>query len=512
MKVSTLMTVQKEKQQKKENNKNVNNKKSNKKRKEPQADIVAGKKKGLRNRETNIISFTFIALFGIMMVYLIYFNAFKAEDVINNQYNKRIDNQASKVIRGDIETSDGVLIATTNVDEDGNETREYPYGEEYCHITGFANSSGKMGVELSENFYLLSESDNIFDQIGNDITGTKAKGGKAVTTINSKLQEAAYKSLKGNKGAVIAMEPSTGKILAMVSNPGFDPNNANEEYSEWINYDSQESVLLNRATQGLYPPGSTFKIITALEYIRENENYEQYSYDCTGSAYINGGTTIPCFNSRAHGYETLETAFANSCNSAFSTIGAGLNKRAFKNLCSTFMFNSNLPVGFEYNSSSFTVDENSGISEMQETAIGQGKTMMTPLHNLMIVSSIANKGKMMTPYMVDYIENNSNIVKKYSPNVCAEVMTEDEAAVLTEYMRSVVTKGTGSSFRYSDYSPVGKTGSAQYDESDNFHSWFVGFAPEDDPQIAICVVLEGGFTRIGSAQDAAKTVLDAYFE
>ena len=106
MKVSMLMTVQKEKQQKKENNKNVNNKKSNKKRKEPQADIVAGKKKGLRNKETNIISFTFIALFGIMMVYLIYFNAFKAEDVINNQYNKRIDNQASKVIRGDIETSD----------------------------------------------------------------------------------------------------------------------------------------------------------------------------------------------------------------------------------------------------------------------------------------------------------------------------------------------------------------------------------------------------------------------
>lgn len=136
-----------------------------------------------------------------------------------------------------------------------------------------------MGVELAENYYLLSETDNIFDQISTDLTGEKAKGHNVYTTLDTTLQKAAYRALGSNKGAIIVMEPSTGKILAMVSKPDFDPNLVYEDYDEWISYDSKDSVLLNRATQGLYAPGSTFKIMTTLEYIRENKNtYDDFSY------------------------------------------------------------------------------------------------------------------------------------------------------------------------------------------------------------------------------------------
>ena len=148
-------------------------------------------------------------------------------------------------------------------------------------------------------------------------------------------------------------------------------------------------------------------IMTALEYLRENGDDSNFSYRCSGSAYIEGGTTIPCFDNTAHGYETLTTAFANSCNSAFSTIGAQLNKAKFRDLCTTFLFNSSLPIEIEYSKSSFNLDADSGISEAQETGIGQGKTMMSPLHNLLIAATVANDGIMMKPTIVGRVEEHT---------------------------------------------------------------------------------------------------------
>lgn len=476
-------------------------------------DIADNDKTGLRNKETNIITFFFVALFGMMIIYLVLFNFRTAEQIINNPYNKRVDNQSLKVVRGDILTRDGVIVAKTAIDENGEEYREYPFDNIFCHSVGFASSKIKTGIEQSENFYLLSETDNIFDQISNDISGKKPKGANVNTTLDFSLSEAAYKALGDNKGAVIAMDPKTGEILCMVSSPSFNPNDADEKYEEWLNYESADSVLLNRATQGLYPPGSTFKIITALEFIRENDNYLDYSYMCEGSAYISGGTSIACFDSNVHGNESLLTAFANSCNSSFSTIGCGLNKTSFINLCNTFLFNSNLPVGFEYSKSSFSLTENSSISEMQETAIGQGKTMISPLHNLMIVSTIANKGVMMKPYIVDnIIDASGKCIKQNKPDEIGLFMSESEACYLTECMREVVVSGTGNSLRYSDFKACGKTGSAQYDDSDNYHSWFVGFAPCDDPEIAICVILEGEYKGVPSAQYVARSVFEEFFK
>lgn len=473
-------------------------------------DILERRNKELRNRETNIISFVFAGLFMLMIGYLVYFNYKLAPDIINSPYNKRVEEQEAKVTRGDILAYDGTVLATTQTDEDGNQTRYYPYDNIFCHVIGL--SSAKTGVEGAQNYNLMNAPKNILSQISSDTDGEKAQGNTVITSLMPQLQEAAYDALGANRGAVIAMEPSTGRILAMVSKPDYDPNAAPTDYSEWLTYSSKNSVLLNRATQGLYAPGSTFKIMTALEYLRENNNDSNFSFDCSGSAYIEGGTTIPCFDNTAHGYETLKTAFANSCNSAFSTIGAELNKAKFRELCTTFLFNSALPIDLEYSKSSFNLDADSGISEAQETGIGQGKTMMSPLHNLLIAATVANDGIMMKPTVVDRVQDaNGTVVQETEQEEAVRAITADEADTVTDYMRAVVTQGTGYAFKNSWYNAAGKTGSAQYDSSSNVHSWFTGFAPYDNPQIAICVVLEGGYTGVPSAQYVAKSVLDTYF-
>jgi len=478
------------------------------KKKKIESDIY---EKKIRNKETNIISFIFVGLFMILTGYLIYFGAFIGPDVINNSYNKRIDNLSTKVVRGEILSADGNVLASTTTDAAGNETRVYPYGSVFSHVVGLA-SHGKSGVEKLSNFFLLSSNANVIEQIANDVSSTKAVGDNVVTTLSVSLQQAAYNALGDNKGAVVVMDPSTGKILAMVSKPDFDPNEADAMMNEWISYDSADSVLLNRATQGLYPPGSTFKILTTIEFIRDNPNYNSFSYSCSGSTTTKGASTIHCFNQTAHGTEDLNRAFANSCNSAFATIGQTLNIANYKSLCETFLFNNDMPIDIEYNKSSFKLDTSSGVSEIMETSIGQGQTLITPIHNLMIVATIANKGVMMKPYFVDKVVSTDNqVVQQYNPTEYKQLMTEQEAQILTGYMRSVVTMGTGSSFKNSSYTMVGKTGSAQYDSSENYHSWFVGFAPEENPKIAISVILEGGYTNVASAQVVAKKIADSYF-
>ncbi len=479
-------------------------------KKKKESDILMKRERGLRNKETNVISFLFIGIFIFMAAYLVYFTVFEANSVVNNSYNKRIEVLAEKTVRGRILASDGTVLAQTDVAADGTQTRYYPFGRMYCHVVGLNMS--KSGVEGQANYELLSTDGNIIKSLTNELTGQKNTGNDVVTTIIPKLQEAAYNALGNNKGAVIAMEPSTGKILALVSKPDYNPNAADEYYDTWLTYDSSDSVLLNRAVNGLYAPGSTFKVLTALEFIRDYGDYATYEYECSGSAYVSGGTTIPCADETAHGTENLSSAFANSCNSFFSTIGFELKLDKFRQLCESFGFNKNLGTGLDASVSSFTLDSSSGISEIQETCIGQGKTMISPIHNLMIISAVANGGVMMNPYVIAQIQSyEGKILKVNSPSVKSTVCSADEAAVLTQMCRGVVTDGTATALKWTSYEAAGKTGTAQYDSSGLAHSWFVGFAPYDEPKIAISVILEGGYSG-SSATYVAKTVLDAYFE
>lgn len=468
-------------------------------------------KKEHTNREIMLVTYIFIGLLILTLGYFIKFIFADSSEVINNAYNQRQDLLAEHIVRGDIISSDGKILAHTNVDSNGKETRVYPYDSMFAHVVG-RFSKGRTGLEASENFRLLTSNDNPISKIFRELSGDKNIGDNVVTTLNSNLQKVAYDALGNHKGAVVVMEPSSGKILAMVSKPDYDPNKIDTLWEGLLEDDEKNSALLNRATQGLYPPGSTFKILTSLEYILENPDYESYGYNCEGKGLFNS-VIINCYNNKKHGQEDLKESFAKSCNSSFAEIGTTLNIRSFRKLCNTFLFNAPIPTSMIYNRSSFVLTGDTDKSEIPQTVIGQGKTQITPLHNALIVSTIANGGVMMKPYLVDHIENyNGIIVKKYMPEIYNSLITPDQSQILTSFMTEVVENGTATALKGKKYTVAGKTGSAEYEANKPAHAWFVGFAPAEKPEIAVSIIVESVGTGSEYAVPVASKIFDAYFK
>lgn len=324
-------------------------------------------------KEFTIVIWFFFLLFLGLMAYFTYFQIAKSQMFINNSYNKRIDAFAKKVVRGQIKDKNGDILVQTDVSPSGTETRKYPYQDLFSQVVGFS-VNGKAGLESSMNFYLLSSHAPITERIKNELDGKKNIGDNVIATLDLNLQKAAYKALGNRDGAVIVMEPATGKILAMVSKPDYNPNSIAKEWDDIIKNDSGKSVLLNRATQGLYPPGSTFKIFTTLEYIKENKNYKDYTFDCKGS-FTQEDTTIHCYNNEKHGEENLQDSFANSCNSSFANIGLTLNITSFQKLTKSLLFNQPLPYDYGSSESKFSLKKDATDSDIMETAIGRGRRL-----------------------------------------------------------------------------------------------------------------------------------------
>lgn len=463
------------------------------------------------NKDIVNIMYIFVGLFVILLGYFSYFILAESPEVINNPYNKRQELLVAKTVRGNILSADGEVLATTKVDENNNETRYYPYGDMFAHVVGRV-LKGKTGIESSESFTMLTSNTNGIKKIFNELTGKKNNGDNIVTTLDTRLQEVAYNALGDHRGAVVVMEPSSGKILAMVSKPDYDPNEISENWDELVEDDENNSSLINRATQGLYPPGSTFKILTTLEYIRENPNYEDYQYDCKGTGVFNS-VTINCYNHKVHGDLDLQGSFAKSCNTSFANIGTTLNQNKFRKLCKTFLFNSPLPTDMAYNKSSFVITSKSDKSKMPQTSIGQGDTQITPLHNALITAAVANGGAMMTPYVIDHTENeNGEVVNKIMPEIYNTVMTPEEAAVLTQYMTDVVDSGTATELSGKKYTVAGKTGSAEYQEDKPAHAWFVGFSNVENPDIVVSIVVESVGTGSDYAVPIAAKIFDEYYK
>lgn len=472
---------------------------------------VPEKREDRTNRDIMRITYIFVGLFVLLLGYFSYFIAMDSDEVINNSYNQRQDLLAKQVTRGNIMSANGEILAQTITDGEGKETRVYPFGSMFVHVVG-RFSKGRTGIEASDNFHLLTSNVNPVRMILNELSGKKNVGDNVVTTLDTDIQETAYNALGSNKGAVVVLEPSTGKILAMVSKPDYDPNKIDELWDEMVDKDNNSSALINRATQGLYPPGSTFKILTALEYIRENPDYEKYSYTCDGKITIDD-ITINCYNNKKHGKEDLKKSFAKSCNSSFANLGTTLNLASFHKLCETFLFNTALPTNLVYNQSSFVLNSDSPKKEIPQTAIGQGKTQITPLHNALITAAVANGGVLMKPYVVDHIESaGGKTIKKYLPEIYGTLMTPSESQILTSFMTTVVEDGTASALKGKSYTVAGKTGSAEYREGKPAHAWFVGFAPAEDPQIAVSIVVESVGTGSDYAVPIASKIFDTYFK
>ena len=467
------------------------------------------KKKKSTNKEFARVTYFFVALFLVMMGYLVYFNVVRSKEIINSPYNVRMDSLSERVVRGKILDRNGEVLAETEVGEDGTEVRNYPYGDVFAHVVGY-DTKGKAGLESVENFNLLTSNAFFLEKIVKEFKEEKNIGDNVITTLDSKVQQAAYDALGNHKGAVVVMEASTGKILAMVSKPTFDPNTVSEDW-EWLITD-ENSSMLNRATQGAYAPGSTFKLVTTLEYMREYPDFSNYNYNCE-SEITHEGTTIHCAGNRAHGEETLADSLANSCNASYSNIGLMIDKSAYRKTAESLLFNQKLPSVLPYSKSKFQVNKKTTDSELMMTAIGQGKTQISPYHMTLISSAIANGGTLMKPYLVDHTENyTGTTVKKNVPEKFETLMSSEEASTLKEYMKGVVDYGTGTALGGENYTVAGKTGTAEYSSDKNkVHSWFTGFTNVDNPEIVISAVVESADNSGMSAVSVAKQVLNAYY-
>lgn len=482
------------------------------KQEEPELEVPVKKKKKRRSVETIIVTYFFVLLMLAMMGNIVYFVVTESEATINNSYNTRQELLASKNIRGKILSNDGSVLAQTVIDNQGNETREYPYDNLFAHIVGYS-TKGKTGVEAQGNIHLLTSNSFIGDRIKNEMDSAKNYGDNVVTTLDVELQQVAYNALGVYSGAIVVSQPSTGKILAMVSKPDFDPNKIVALWDDLLADDSS-SVLVNRATQGLYPPGSTFKILTALEYYRQNQgNVDNYSYQCAGS-FVYEGHKINCYHGSRHGAVNFQKSFEKSCNSSFVNIGISLDLNQMEKDMNKLLFNSELPTDLVSKKSSYVLTAQDDVYDVMQTSIGQGKTQITPLHLNMLTCAIANNGKLMRPYVIDRIENyNGAVMKQYSPTAEGNLFTEEESQFLQGLMAGVVENGTASKLKGLSYTAAGKTGSAEYNgETADSHAWFTGFAPADNPEIAVTIIVEGAGSGGDYAVPIARRIFDQYFE
>jgi len=456
-----------------------------------------------------------LTVIGIMFLSLIvYITIFD----ITNHESYAVDDLRDEeqfVKRGTISDRDNVVLA--NSDSNGN--RLYPYKNLYAHIIGYKSQfHGSNEIEKHYNSDLIGRSSTPlagdFFEFWEDVKSLVVTGDKngynINLTIDHDLQKAAYDALGSHKGSIVALNPKTGEILAMVSKPDFDPSP--DVLGESIKKATAENdnALLRRSTMQVYPPGSTFKIIVTASMI-ENDA-ENFEFDDTGDLTVkikNYGEGEGKFLGRTN----LEQGFTNSSNIYFSEAGISLGKDKITQTAKNFMFEKNIRLDRLGVARSMLPDKIKNDGDITNLCLGQGDVKSTPLHLALISAAIANDGIMMTPYIIDSISGVAGV--KASPAILKQCTTPETAQKLKELMRMCVETGTGTMAAINGKNVCGKTGTAEVDTTENTaHALFTGFAPYDNPEIAICVVVEnlphqntGGTV----AAPIAKKVMDKFF-
>ena len=455
------------------------------------------------------------SLFAAMTVYFLIYTNKNSKKLFENDYNKREEALLEKNVRGKIYAASGEVLAETIQDQDGNDVRSYPYKNLFSHIVGYTYKGGS-GVEQLQNYNLMHSDISLSDKASYDAAGERYPADDVYTTLDLALQQAASDALGDNRGAVIVTEVNTGNILCMVSKPDFDPNDIEAEW-EQLGADTDSGTLVNRVTQGLYAPGSTFKIFDAIELMDEDmAAANAFIYNCIGydnNFTLEDGQPIHCYHWTAHGTVSLEKAFAKSCNCAFVNIGNSLNRDSFCTLLNNMMFGEALPYDLPSGTSSYTLTADTTKEDVTQLSIGQGSTLMTPMHLNMITAAIANGGTVHKDQIIASVKTGTgSTLSEIKPEDYRTVMTSEVAAKMREMMRDVIAEGTATKLSSRPYNPCGKTGSAEIVTGESTsHAWFTGFAPEENPEIAITVIVEGAGTGGVSAVPVVRSVLDEYF-
>lgn len=449
-----------------------------------------------------------MVMFLVLLCGTTYVQFVQASSLNNDPRNVRTLYREYGKPRGPIIVGGQVIAESTPVDDPYGYQRTYLQPELYSSVTGFYSVvNGGSGLERAANDLLTGSADSLFWQRVQDlITGRQPQGSSVELTLDPAAQQAAVDALGGQQGAVVAIEPSTGKILAMVSTPGFDPNAlathdtaaANTAYQELLNADG--NPLRNKTIQENYPPGSTFKLVTAAAAL-ESGDYTPESVLSAPTQYTLPGTrtTLPNFGGGSCGANdqtTLANALRISCNTAFASLGDDLGDDAIREQAEKFGFgDDSLSVPMPVATSTYPEDPNAAQTAL--TAIGQESVRSTPLQMAMVASAIANDGELMTPYLIDTVRTaDLDVISQTEPSRYSQAVSEQTAQQLTDMMVGVVQSGSGTAAQISGVQVAGKSGTAQTGiEGQSPHAWFTAFAPADDPQVAVAaIVLNGGDT------------------
>ena len=466
----------------------------------------------MNNKKVIEVLVFFSILFLGLIIYLTTINIYYKDEYVESSYNQRNTVQEAKIKRGTIYDRNGTVLAYSEADEDMKQKRIYPHGSLYSHVIGYSSSRyGKSLVEKQYNQDLLGKN-NVKSLFGTLFQNTIKDGDDITLTIDHKLQKRAAQLMKKYKGALVAMNPKSGEILAMISMPDFDPSE--DALSEnWAELNSAEdSPFLTRATMGMYPPGSTYKIITSA-IILENNLADKVIKDDKGSIHL-GDKDISNANGSIYGDTSLSKGFVKSSNVYFAAMGADIESSLHRDMAERFLLNEKIPFKFPIARSKFET------SNMQPlpcaiASIGQGKTLMTPMHLALVASAVANNGVMPKPFIVSKVTDGNTVISRTAASTAAQPISAEIAEELKELMLETVNSGTGTAARIPGIKVCGKTGTAEnemttYDENKT-HALFVGFAPYDNPEIAVSVILENAGYGGSVAAPIAREVMKAYF-
>ncbi len=450
-----------------------------------------------------IILISLILVFLLLIVYLTWFQVFRADIVKSNNYNKRQWIYEEKIMRGSFFDREGRILAYNEKLEDTTK-RVYNYSNLYSHIIGYSyREYGKSALESSLNKTLLGMDDlNKIEELKNEVVGKKT-GNSVKLTISHELQEKSRELMDGKKGATLTMNSKTGEIYSMVSYPDYNVNDLKQNWNSIV--ENTDSPLLNRVTQGLYEPGSTFKIISSSAML---ENHVEEAYNCKGSTIIDG-YEFKDYNKRGHGNINLESALVKSCNSYYVDKVMSLGKSKFANSVDNFYINKKIPIEIDRAISTFKYNDIKEDTELAASAIGQGKVLVTPLNMALATSAIVNEGQMVKPTLVkEILSSKGDILNFHKPEIISNPLSKSNANRLKNMMVKVIETGTGSQAKIKGLEVGGKTGTAE-NSSGKSHAWFVGFTPyKNDEYIVTVVVLEqAGATGGKVAAPIAREIL-----
>jgi penicillin-binding protein A len=460
------------------------------------------------NKPIRRVSFIVAVLFCTLLFSTTWIQFVTAKSLDNHPGNRRTLLDSYSRERGAILVAGKAIAKSVPTKDEYKWVRTYPQARLYSQITGYYSLiyGAGGGLEGAADSTLSGQSDKLFyRRVIDMLTGKPPTGASLELTINPKAQQAADQALGGQRGAVVALNPKTGAILAMVSHPQYDPSTLAghdvglgspvEKAWKKLNNDPGRPAI-NRAIGGdLYPPGSTFKLVTAAAALSSGKFTEESQIP--GPAVLDlpqTSTKLPTDDNQPCGpgdKTTLTHALEISCNSAFGWLGMNLGGATLAAQASKFGFGDALRVPMRVEPSSFPAKINQ--AGTAQAAIGQFDVRVTPLQMAMVSAAIANKGTVMSPYLVQDTRNSSlDVIDQTQPEQLSQAITPDVAAALTRMMTTVVNTGTGTSAQIPGIQVAGKTGTAQNVKGGNPHAWFTAFAPANDPTIAVAVVVENG--------------------